>query len=121
MCFERRRRTAIEVGTQNVDKAGSRKPFSLFDQPNLRSKAPDAFDELCSRPRVQSEFVGDAHLPLGRNRRSLLSESHAWLVPQRRCRNFSIGEKKILSASKPITTITIMIPMTCSIALSSRP
>ena len=80
-----------------------------------------AFDKLCRRPRVQSEFVGDAHLTLRRSGRFLVSESHAWLVPQRRCRNLSIGEKKILSASRPITTITIMIPMTCSMAFNSRP
>ena len=42
-------------------------------------------------------------------------------VPQRRWRKRSQGENKILSASKPIMTITSMMPMTWSIALSSRP
>src|ERR1051326_9154365 len=42
-------------------------------------------------------------------------------VPQRRCRKRSQGEKRILSASKPITTITSMMAITWSIAFNSRP
>ena len=42
-------------------------------------------------------------------------------VPQRRCRNRSQGEKSSLSAASPMATITSMMPMTWSIALSSRP
>ncbi len=42
-------------------------------------------------------------------------------VPHRRWRNFSQGEKRILSASRPISTMTSMIATTCSMAWSSRP
>ena len=42
-------------------------------------------------------------------------------VPQRRCRNRSRGENRILSDSSPITTITNMMPTTWFIAFSSRP
>jgi hypothetical protein len=42
-------------------------------------------------------------------------------VPQRLCRKRSNGEKRILSASRPMKTITIMMPRTASMAWSSRP
>jgi len=40
-------------------------------------------------------------------------------VPQRRCRNRSQGENRILSAINPISTITIITPITWSMADNS--
>jgi len=42
-------------------------------------------------------------------------------VPQRRCRKRSAGAKSSLSASRPMSTITNMMPRTWSMACSSRP
>ena len=42
-------------------------------------------------------------------------------VPQRWCMKRSQGENSALSARRPMRTITSMIPITWSIALSSRP
>ena len=52
-----------------------------------------------------------APFPLGERTVELL-KSYIRPVPQRRWRNRSQGENKILSASKPITTITSMMPIT---------
>src|SRR2546426_3394997 len=100
MCFERRGGAAVQVRAQNVDETGSGVFFAIFHHPDFRSETIRPLDELSGWSGVQTELVGDSHLALRRDRGALFTKSHAWLVPQRRCRNLSIGEKKILSASK---------------------
>jgi len=110
--FQRNGGTAIEIGTQDIDKTAGRISFPVFHQPDLGAGVFGAFHELGGGASVQTELIRDADLALRGNGRAFIKKSHAWLVPQRRCRNLSIGEKKILSASKPMTTITSMMAMT---------
>ena len=73
--FERRGRAAIEVGSKNIYKTVSGIFLAVFHEPNFRSKTDRAFDELCGRPRVQTESVRDAHLALRGDGLLLLSSN----------------------------------------------
>ncbi len=62
--------------------------------------------------------------PCSRNTQSEVHHGYHALaspVPQRSCTNLSQGANKILSTSSPITTMTSMMPITWSMAFSSRP
>jgi hypothetical protein len=85
---------------------------------NRRSGGKQSSMLSCSR--LPSRPVG-LEIFSSRAARSTDHVAIAWSVPQRRCKNRSQGANSTLSANNPIATMTIMIPMTCSIAFSSRP
>ena len=75
--FQRNGGTAIEIGTQDIDKTAGGISFPVFHQPDLRAGVFGAFHELGGGPSVQTELICDADLALRGNGRAFIKKSHA--------------------------------------------
>ena len=99
-------------------KDATRQYAALKKLPALIKEVRALKKELDSSGKYRAPYRRNALQPLSV---FLFPPLQACPVPQRRCRNRSRGENRILSDSSPITTITNMMPTTWFIAFSSRP
>jgi len=105
-----------EIGCKSVARLGDSHWGAIGSIPS-----PEAMQNLCRVQQEETRLIQTVVVEAGASLDTRCYQRTPSPVPHRRCRNRSHGANSALSASRPITTITSMMAITCSIAFSSRP